>query len=282
MIELDSLPPLRDVADRHGLRARRSLGQNFLFDENLLDRIASFGGDLSNAHVIEIGPGPGGLTRAFLRAGAQRITALEKDWRCVAALQELSGIASGRLEIIEGDVLQTDLQRLSTQPPVIAGNLPFNIATEVLMQLVESGMPIDRMLLMFQKEVGHRIAAQPGSRSYGRLSVLVQWLCTVETCLDVPPEAFVPAPKVSASVLRITPRQAPLYPAAITSLRAVTKAAFGQRRKTLRNALGAAFDDPVKALEAAGIRPDLRAEKIDVEGFCALAREHQDIAGTDS
>jgi 16S rRNA (adenine1518-N6/adenine1519-N6)-dimethyltransferase len=278
MADLNTLPPLRDVADRHGLRARRSLGQNFLFDENLLDRIASFGGDLSNAHVIEIGPGPGGLTRALLRAGAQRVTALEKDWRCVAALQELSQVSGGRLEIIEGDVLETDLPRLCIQPPVIAGNLPFNIATEVLMQLVESGMLINRMLLMFQKEVGHRIAAQPGSRSYGRLSVLVQWLCTVETCLEVPAQAFVPAPKVSASVLCITPRQTPLYPAHIASLRAVTKAAFGQRRKTLRNSLGAAFDDPVKALEAVGIRPDLRAEKVDIEGFCALARLHRGIA----
>ena len=281
MADLDSLPPLRDVADRHGLRARRSLGQNFLFDENLLDRIVSFSGDLSNAHVIEIGPGPGGLTRAFLRAGAQQVTALEKDRRCVAALQELSEPSNGRLEIIEADVLEADLPRLFTQPPVIAGNLPFNIATEVLMQLVESGMPIAHMLLMFQKEVGHRIAAQPGSKSYGRLSVLVQWLCTVEACLDVPPEAFVPAPKVSASVLRITPRSRPLYPAQINHLRAVTKAAFGQRRKTLRNSLGTTFADPVSALEAAGIRPDLRAEKIDIEGFCALARVHQDIVGTD-
>jgi 16S rRNA (adenine1518-N6/adenine1519-N6)-dimethyltransferase len=272
MADLDDLPPLRDVADRHGLRARRSLGQNFLFDENLLERIAAAAGDLRGREVIEIGPGPGGLTRALLRAGAQHITALEKDSRCIAALQELTQAADGRLSVIEADALTTDYATLTGTPPVIAGNLPFNIATEVLMQLLESGVTVERMLLMFQREVGHRIAAQPGNRSYGRMSVLVQWMCTVDSCFDVPPQAFVPPPKVSASVLRIVPRPAPLYPASRTCLGAVTRAAFGQRRKTLRNALRQAFSEPLKALEEAGIRPDLRAENVDIAGFCRLAQ----------
>ncbi len=282
MSDLNNLPPLRVVADRHGLRAHRYLGQNFLFDENLLDRIASAAGDLRNDHVIEVGSGPGGLTRALLRAGAQHVTTLEKDRRCVAALEELILAAAGRLDVVEADILQTDVAALTSAPPVVAGNLPFNIATEVLIRLLESHVPADRMVLMFQKEVAHRIAAQPGSRSYGRISVLVQWMCHVESCFDVPPQAFVPAPKVSASVLRITPRKDPLHPANRKFVRAITKAAFGQRRKTLRNALSSIFADSEAALEHAGISPDLRAENVGIAGFCSLARalEQQD-AGPD-
>jgi len=275
MLDLDSLPSLRDVADRHGLRARRSLGQNFLFDEHLLDRIARSAGDLVSATVVEIGPGPGGLTRALLRAGADKIIALEKDRRCMDALRGLVMAADGRLTVIEGDAMKQDLAALAPGPMIVVGNLPFNIATELLMRLAEGSDQISRMVLMFQKEVGDRIAAGPGSKSYGRLSVMVQWLCEVEPYFDVPPSAFVPSPKVSATVLRITPRAQPAFPATKESLRAVTAAAFGQRRKTMRNALKPILDDPEAALVGAGISPSIRAERIDLAGFCSLAREFE-------
>ncbi|MBC6440340.1 MAG: 16S rRNA (adenine(1518)-N(6)/adenine(1519)-N(6))-dimethyltransferase RsmA [Rhodospirillales bacterium] len=274
MADFASLPSLRDVADAHGFRARRSLGQNFLFDENLLDRIARIASDLSDTHVIEIGPGPGGLTRALLRAGAHSVTAIDKDRRCRDALADLIAVSDGRLHFVEADAMEVDVESLGNSPFVVVGNLPFNIATELLMRLVVRNTRIDRMVLMFQKEVGERIAAQPGTRSYGRLSVIVQWLCQAETCFEVPARAFVPPPKVSASVLRIAPRAEPLAPAPEVSLKAVTAAAFGQRRKTLRNSLKSAFPDPVAALEAAGIKPEVRAETVGIEDFCALAREH--------
>jgi len=274
MAEIDGLPPLREVADRFGLRARRSLGQNFLFDDNLLDRIARAAGSLEGAEVVEIGPGPGGLTRALLRAGAARVVAVEKDTRCIAALQDLVAAARGRLEIVEADALACDIAGLTAAPPIVAGNLPFNVATEILMRLIERAERVAAMALMFQREVGQRIAAAPGSKDYGRLSVMVQWRCEVTHCFDVPARAFVPAPKVSASVLRLVPLAAPRFPADATALRQVLAAAFGQRRKTLRNALSTLGGDPAALLEAAGIDPGLRAERLDVEQFCRLARLH--------
>jgi len=272
MAELPPLPPLRAVADHFGLRARRSLGQNFLFDDNLLDRIAGAAGDLADAEVVEVGPGPGGLTRALLRAGARRVVAVEKDSRCIAALQGLVAVAGGRLELVEADALACDLAGLTTRPPVIVGNLPFNAATEILMRLVAQADRVGRMVLMFQREVGDRIAAMPGGKAYGRLSVMVQWRATVERCFDVPSRAFVPPPKVSATVLRLVPRPTPLFPAEAEDLKAVLAAAFGQRRKTLRNAMGTLAPDPTALLEMAGIDPGERAERLTVEEFCTLAR----------
>ena len=272
MAELEFLPPVRDVADRFGLRARRSLGQNFLFDDNLLDRIARAAGDLSATEVVEVGPGPGGLTRALLRAGSPHVIAVEKDARCIAALQELIMAARGRLDVVEADALEVELAGLTATAPVIAGNLPFNAATEILMRLLDRAERVKAMVLMFQREVGDRIAAAPGSKDYGRLSVMVQWRCAVERCFEVPARAFVPPPKVHAVVLRLTPRAAPLFPADATALRQVLAAAFGQRRKTLRNAMSTLAEDPAGLLEAAGIDPGLRAERLTIEQFCALAR----------
>ena len=272
MAELEFLPPVRDVADRFGLRARRSLGQNFLFDDNLLDRIARAAGDLSATEVVEVGPGPGGLTRALLRAGSPHVIAVEKDTRCIAALQELIMAARGRLDVVEADALEVELAGLTATAPVIAGNLPFNAATEILMRLLDRAERVKAMVLMFQREVGDRIAAAPGSKDYGRLSVMVQWRCAVERCFEVPARAFVPPPKVHAVVLRLTPRAAPLFPADATALRQVLAAAFGQRRKTLRNAMSTLAEDPAGLLEAAGIDPGLRAERLTIEQFCALAR----------
>lgn len=272
MADLEHLPPVRDVADRFGLRARRSLGQNFLFDDNLLDRIARAAGDLSTTEVVEVGPGPGGLTRALLRAGAPRVVAVEKDPRCIAALQDLVGAAQGRLELVEADALSLELATLTTTAPLIAGNLPFNAATEILMRLLDRAERVKGMVLMFQREVGDRIAAEPGSKDYGRLSVMVQWRCAVTRCFEVPARAFVPPPKVQAVVLRLTPRAEPLHPAEPEALRQVLMAAFGQRRKTLRNAMSTLCDNAVALLESAGIDPGLRAERLTIAQFCALAR----------
>ncbi len=274
MTGLDDLPGLREVADAFGLRARKSLGQNFLFDENVLDRIARSAGGLEGATVVEIGPGPGGLTRAVLRAGARRVLALEKDPRCCAALAGLSQAAGGRLEVVETDALECDLGKLLPQGAVVVGNLPFNSATELAMRLIDQRRLVDRMVLMFQKEVAQRLAAGPGTRQYGRLSVLVQWLCHVEWRFDLAPRTFVPPPKVQASVLRITPRDEPAWPASEQTLRALTRAAFGQRRKVLRNSLRRVADDPESMLLAAGIAPGARAEDVTVASWCALAREH--------
>ncbi|MBT7613332.1 MAG: ribosomal RNA small subunit methyltransferase A, partial [Rhodospirillaceae bacterium] len=212
---------------------------------------------------------------ALLRAGAENVIALEKDRRGMDALRSLVTVADGRLTVIEGDAMKQDLATIAPGRLIVVGNLPFNIATELLMRLAEGSDQIDRMVLMFQKEVGDRIAAKPGSKSYGRLSVMVQWMCEVESCFDVPPSAFVPAPKVSATVLRITPRAQTAFPATRESLRAVTAAAFGQRRKTMRNALKPILDDPEAALVGAGLSPSIRAERIDLAGFCSLAREFE-------
>ena len=274
MDSLDDLPGLREVADTFSLRARRSLGQNFLFDEHVLDRIVRCAGDLEGAEVVEIGPGPGGLTRAILRAGARRVLALEKDPRCCAALAGLVEAAEGRLQVLQADALECDLAGCLPRGAVVMGNLPFNSATELAMRLIRHRRLVDRLVLMFQKEVALRLAAQPGTRQYGRLSVLVQWLCRVERCLDLAPRTFVPAPKVSATVLRITPYAEPAFPADERALRTVTAAAFGQRRKVLRNALRRTCDDPETLLRAAGISPGARAGEIGIASWCALAREH--------
>ncbi len=266
------LPPLKDVIRRHGLAARKSLGQHFLLDLNLTARIARAAGDLDGATVVEVGPGPGGLTRALLDTPADRVIAIEKDSRAVAALAELADAYPGRLEIIEGDALETDTSRLGDAPRHIVANLPYNVATPLLVGWLKRIDAFASLTLMFQKEVADRLIASPGSRDYGRLSVLTQWLTIPERAFNVRREAFTPPPKVASTVVVLRPRPRPLAPAEFSAIEAVTAAAFGQRRKMLRQSLKSLGLD----LEAIGIPPTARAEELTVEQFCALARAHRD------
>ncbi|MCC6948656.1 MAG: 16S rRNA (adenine(1518)-N(6)/adenine(1519)-N(6))-dimethyltransferase RsmA [Bradyrhizobiaceae bacterium] len=274
MSAIDDLPPLRDVIRRHGLAAKKSLGQNFLLDLNLTARIARAAGPLEGVTVVEVGPGPGGLTRALLATGAARVIAIERDERCIAALQEIAEAYPGRLEIVAGDALEADVRpRLGGGPARVVANLPYNIATPLLVNwLSEEPWPpwFDRLVLMFQREVAERIVAAPGSKTYGRLSVLVQWRTEAKILFDVNPSAFVPPPKVTSSVVQFLPRPAPLA-CNRRALERVTEAAFGQRRKMLRQSLRSLGVDPLPMLEAAGIEPTRRAEEIPVAGFVALA-----------
>ena len=266
-------PPLRDVIKRHGLAARRSLGQHFLLDMNLTRRIARAAGDMAGVTAIEIGPGPGGLTRALLETEATRVIAVERDARCVAALAELEAHADGRLEVVHADALDVDIAALSRGRPIrVVANLPYNIATPLLIGWLRQAEAFLSLTLMFQREVARRLAARPGDASYGRLSVITAWLCEVETMFDISPQAFVPPPKVTSTVVRLTPRPEPAAPARMPDLERVTAAAFGQRRKMLRSSLKSLFDDPVSVLESLNIPPTARAEELDIEAFCAIAR----------
>ncbi len=260
------------------LDAKKSLGQNFLFDLNLTARIARAAAPLEGATVVEIGPGPGGLTRALLAGGAKKVIAVERDQRCLAALNEIAAYYPGRLDVIEGDALETDLGALAggRQPARICANLPYNIATALLTRWLESDVwpPwFDRLTLMFQREVAERIVATPAQRAaYGRLAVLCNWRCETRILFDVSPSAFTPPPKVVSSVVELRPRAGP-SPCEAKLLSAVTQAAFGQRRKMLRQSLKSLAPGDVLALLAeAGIDPAARAEEIGVEGFAALAR----------
>jgi len=279
MSAVDTLPPLREVIRRHELSARKSLGQNFLLDLNLTGRIARAAGPLDGVTVVEIGPGPGGLTRALLAEGAKRVVAIERDSRCIAALEEIAAHYPGRLTIVPGDALSVDVQpHLDTGPTRIAANLPYNIATPLLLGWVtaEPWPPwYDSLTLMFQREVADRIVATPGAKSYGRLAVICGWRMEARILFDIAPSAFVPPPKVTSSVVRLTPRKAPL-PCHRRALERVTEAAFGQRRKMLRQALKSLGQDPQALLAAAGLDPTARAEDIDVAGFVALARAFQE------
>jgi 16S rRNA (adenine1518-N6/adenine1519-N6)-dimethyltransferase len=275
MSRIDDLPPLREVIRRHGLAARRSLGQNFLLDLNLTARIARAAGPLEGITVVEVGPGPGGLTRALLALGAKRVIAIERDERCVAALRELADHVGGRLSVISGDAMQVDLAPEVAGAPVrVVANLPYNIATALLVSwlTLEPWPPwYDMLVLTFQREVAQRIVAAPGSKSYGRLSVLAGWRSTAEILFDIAPRAFVPAPQVTSSVVRLVPRPNPL-PCDRRRLERVVEAAFGQRRKMLRQSLRSLGGDALELLSAAGIDPTARAEDVPVEGFVALAR----------
>jgi 16S rRNA (adenine1518-N6/adenine1519-N6)-dimethyltransferase len=274
----DALPPLRDVVAAHGLAAKKSLGQNFLFDLNLTGKIARAAGPLENATIVEIGPGPGGLTRALLKEGAAHVIAVERDTRCLAALAEVAAHYPGRLQIIEGDALETDLGALvgARRPARICANLPYNIATALLTNWLEAEpWPpwFDRLVLMFQKEVALRIVATPHERAdYGRLAVLANWRCKTRLLFDVPAAAFTPPPKVTSSVVELVPRETPL-PCDVRLLSKVTQAAFGQRRKMLRQSLKGLGVEPAALLEKAAIEPTKRAEEIGIDGFVALARE---------
>jgi 16S rRNA (adenine1518-N6/adenine1519-N6)-dimethyltransferase len=273
---IDDLPPLREVIRRHELSARKSLGQNFLLDLNLTGRIARAAGPLDGVTVLEIGPGPGGLTRALLSEGAARVIAVERDERAIAALGEVAAHYPGRLHIVSGDALTFDIApHLGKGPIRVVANLPYNIATPLLVAwlCVEPWPPwYDRLVLMFQREVAERIVAQPGPKTYGRLSVLAGWRTQAKILFDIAPSAFVPPPKVTSSVVQFLPRDNPL-PCDRRALERVTEAAFGQRRKMLRQSLKQLVPDPIPLLERAGLDPTARAEDIGVEGFAALARE---------
>ncbi|ESX46598.1 16S rRNA (adenine(1518)-N(6)/adenine(1519)-N(6))-dimethyltransferase RsmA [Mesorhizobium sp. C416B] len=274
-MSIDGLPPLREVIERHGLQAKKALGQNFLLDLNLTGKIARVAGDLSDSTVIEVGPGPGGLTRALLAAGARRVVAIERDERCLAALAEVSNHYPGRLEVISGDALKTDFAALAKTasqggPVRIAANLPYNIGTELLIRwLTVAGWPpfYQSMTLMFQREVAERIVAGAGSDAYGRLGVLAGWRTEARIAFDVPPQAFTPPPKVTSSVVHLVPRANPLS-TDVKKLGRVTEAAFGQRRKMLRQSVKSLGGEAL--LTRAGIDPTRRAETLSVEEFVRL------------
>lgn len=276
MSQIDSLPPLREVINTHDLRARKSLGQNFLLDLNLTARIARVAGDLSQTDVLEVGPGPGGLTRGLLAEGARRVLAIEKDARCLPALAEIAAAYPDRLTVIEGDALEIDPLAHLTPPIAVCANLPYNVGTELLVRWLTplEWPPAWRSLtLMFQREVAERIVAQPGSKAYGRLAILSQWRCEARIALNLPPEAFTPPPKVSSAVVHLTALPEPRFPADAAVLERVVARAFNQRRKMLRAALKGLVPDIEDRLRAAGLSPTDRAEQIPLEGFCALARE---------
>jgi len=267
-----ALPPLIDVIRRHGLEPRRSLGQNFLLDARLTLRIAEATGPLDGINIVEVGPGPGGLTRSLLAAGAERVVAIERDDRCVAALAELALAYPGRLEIVPADALSVDIASLVPSPRRIIANLPYNIATPLLVRWLRRIDEWQVLGLMFQKEVAERLTAAPRTKDYGRLSILTQWLTEPDIAFDLPPGAFMPPPKVTSSVVVLRPRPEPLAPADFATLERVTAAAFGQRRKMLRGSLKTLGLDPLALCEAAGVEPTARAEELDVAAFCALAR----------
>jgi len=269
------LPPLRDVINRYGLLAKKSLGQNFLLDLNLTYKIARAAGDLTSKNVIEIGPGPGGLTRALLATNAASVHAVERDDRCIAALQELISAARGRLVVKAADALELDVTTLCPPPRVIVANLPYNIATPLLVGWLRQIAEFDSLTLMFQREVADRLTASPRSKEYGRLSVLAQWLSLVEKKFDIPPSAFTPPPKVASTVVHFTPRRGRRDQVEFAALEKVTAAAFGQRRKMLRQSLKTLGMDAEKLLAAANIPPTARAEEIDIAGFVRLAEAYQ-------
>jgi 16S rRNA (adenine1518-N6/adenine1519-N6)-dimethyltransferase len=267
-----SLPPLREVIATHGIAARRSLGQNFLLDLNLTRRIVRAAGPLADTTVIEIGPGPGGLTRALLAEGAGRVIAIERDPRCLAALAALADAYPNRLTLVEADALTLDPTTLCDSPRKIVANLPYNIGTALLLRWLDNIRAYQTLTLMFQREVAERLTAAPRTPAYGRLSVITQWLCEAKILFDIPARAFTPPPKVTSTVVQLTPRPQPLAEAEKATLERVTAAAFGQRRKMLRASLRTLGIPSEGLLAEAGITPTARAEELSVAEFCALAR----------
>ena len=271
-MDVAALPPLRETIAKHGLDARRRFGQHFLLDLNLTRRIARAATPLDQGTTIEVGPGPGGLTRALLLEGAARVVAIEVDPRALDALAELEAAAQGRLQVIQADALTVDPAALGPAPRRIVANLPYNISTPLLVRWLQAADAIADMVLMFQKEVVDRLVAAPRSKDYGRLSVIAQHVCEVRRLFDVPPSAFVPPPKVTSSVARLTPRPSDQRLADLAPLERVTAAAFGQRRKMLRGSLSSIFADPVPVLQGLGLSPTARAEELSVADFVRLAR----------
>ncbi|TCO70482.1 16S rRNA (adenine(1518)-N(6)/adenine(1519)-N(6))-dimethyltransferase RsmA [Rhodovulum euryhalinum] len=275
MSTIDGLPPLRAVIAAHGLSAKKALGQNFLLDLNLTAKIARSAGDLTGADVLEIGPGPGGLTRGLLAEGARHVLAVEKDARCMAPLAEIAAAWPGRLEVVNADALEIDPLARLTPPIKVVANLPYNVGTELLVRwLTPPDWPPfwQSLTLMFQREVAERITAQPGGKAYGRLAILAQWRCEARIVMRLPPEAFTPPPKVASAVVQLTALPAPRFPADPGVLERVVAAAFNQRRKMLRASLKGLAPDIEDRLRMAGIAPTDRAEQLSIEAFCALAR----------
>jgi 16S rRNA (adenine1518-N6/adenine1519-N6)-dimethyltransferase len=272
---IDGLPPLREVIRAHDLVAKKQLGQNFLLDLNLTAKIARSAGDLTGCDVLEVGPGPGGLTRGLLAEGARRVVAVEKDARALPALAEIAAAYPGRLTVLHGDALEIDLAQHLTPPVKIVANLPYNVGTELLIRWLSPPVwpPIwSSLTLMFQKEVAERIVAKPRTEHYGRLALLAQWRCDARIVMTLPPEAFTPAPKVHSAVVQLTELPEPRYPCDFNVLQRITAMAFNQRRKMLRSSLKGLGPNLETKLEAAGIPPTARAEEIGLEAFCALAQ----------
>jgi 16S rRNA (adenine1518-N6/adenine1519-N6)-dimethyltransferase len=272
---IDGLPPLREVIRAHDLVAKKQLGQNFLLDLNLTAKIARGAGDLSGFDVLEVGPGPGGLTRGLLAEGARRVVAVEKDARALPALAEIAAAYPGRLEVLHGDALDLDLSAHLSPPVKIVANLPYNVGTELLIRWLTPAVwpPMwSSLTLMFQKEVAERIVAKPRGEHYGRLALLAQYRCEAKVVMTLPPEAFTPAPKVHSAVVQLTALPAPRFPCDFKVLQRITAMAFNQRRKMLRASLKGLTPEVEAVLEGVGIPPTARAEEIGLEGFCALAR----------
>tara|TARA_R110002096_G_scaffold139147_2_gene293256 strand:+ start:11145 stop:11987 length:843 start_codon:yes stop_codon:yes gene_type:complete len=272
---IDGLPPLRDVIAEHGLSAKKSLGQNFLLDLNLTSKIARQAGDLTQCDVLEIGPGPGGLTRGLLYEGARRVLAVERDQRLTPALEQIKAHYAGRLDVIFGDALDVDVNAHLQSPVKVVANLPYNVGTELLIRWLtpQTWPPYwDSLTLMFQKEVAQRIVAKPGSKAYGRLALMAQWRCDVRLAMEISPQAFTPPPKVTSAVVHFERLKKPRFEADAKTLERVVAMAFNQRRKMLRACLKTLSPNIEDILISAGIKPTQRAEEIDLEKFCALAR----------
>lgn len=275
MAQIDGLPPLREVIAAHDLQAKKSLGQNFLLDLNLTARIARAAGDLAGSDILEVGPGPGGLTRGLLAEGARKVLAIEKDARCLPALAEIADAYPGRLEVIEGDALAIDPLAHLTPPIRIVANLPYNVGTELLVRWLTPAQwpPVwSSLTLMFQREVADRIVAKPGSKAYGRLALLAQWRCDAKIVLTLPPSAFTPPPKIDSAVVHLTALPHPRFPADAKTLGRVVAMAFNQRRKMVRASLRGLHPQVEDLLTEAGIQPTARAEELSLEQFCALAQ----------
>ena len=272
---MEKLPPLKDVISRHQLRAKKSLGQNFLLDLNLTSKIARYAGNLDQFDILEIGPGPGGLTRSLLHEGARKVVAIEKDSRCIEALEEIQGTFPGRLKLLQGDALSTNASEHLADPVRIIANLPYNIGTELLVRwLTSKTWPSfwQSMTLMFQKEVANRIVASPGSKAYGRLSVMSQWRCDTKIAFNVPATAFTPPPKVESALVHFEALKEPKFPAEVEVLEFVVSKAFNQRRKMLRGALKGYFQNVEEGLLSIGVLPTKRAEDITVQEYCAMSQ----------
>jgi 16S rRNA (adenine1518-N6/adenine1519-N6)-dimethyltransferase len=272
---MDNLPPLKDVISKYEIRAKKSLGQNFLLDLNLTSKIARYAGNLKQSDVLEIGPGPGGLTRSLLNEGARQVVSIEKDKRCIAALEEIQSLFPGRLRLLQGDALSMNVTQYLTDPIKIIANLPYNIGTELLVRWLNSkNWPSfwQSMTLMFQKEVANRIVAHPGSKAYGRLSVMSQWRCNTKIAFNIPATAFTPPPKVESAVVHFEALNEPKFPAEVDKLEFVVSKAFNQRRKMLRGALKGHFINVEEGLFSIGVLPTKRAENITVQEYCAMSQ----------
>ena len=272
---MDNLPPLKDIISKYEIRAKKSLGQNFLLDLNLTSKIARYAGNLKQSDVLEIGPGPGGLTRSLLNEGARQVVSIEKDNRCIAALEEIQSLFPGRLRLLQGDALSMNVTQYLTDPIKIIANLPYNIGTELLVRWLNSkNWPSfwQSMTLMFQKEVANRIVARPGSKAYGRLSVMSQWRCNTKIAFNIPATAFTPPPKVESTVVHFEALNEPKFPAEVDKLEFVVSKAFNQRRKMLRGALKGHFINVEEGLFSIGILPTKRAENITVQEYCAMSQ----------